>query len=276
MNAEEHEAYIRRIDAYMQKALHEAKFHTSWVNPNSEYEQAVTKFVERILEPAAGNVFLDEFRQFQAPIARAGMWNSIAQLLMKIASPGVPDFYQGNDLWAFDLVDPDNRRAVDYAARRHMLKSFEDQAARDRAALVDRLIENPCDGAIKLYVTGESLRFRRDRRDLFAQGSYTALAAEGARARHVAAFSRDFENQTLLALTGRFFLKLCNSHNKPVGEVWGNTTIALPKRMGKPAFRDIFTGETIAVEEREGGPVLALSNVFSRCPVALLFAESAG
>ncbi|MGA2879789.1 MAG: malto-oligosyltrehalose synthase [Bryobacteraceae bacterium] len=276
MNAEEHEAYIRRIDGYMQKALHEAKVHTSWVNPNGEYEKAVTKFVERVLELSPGNVFLQELRQFQGPIAKAGMWNSVAQLVLKIASPGVPDFYQGNDLWAFDLVDPDNRRAVNYDLRRQMLKSLQEQTERDRAALVDRLRENLCDGAIKLYVTSEALRFRRDHRDLFAQGSYTALAAEGSRDRHVVAFSRATENQTLIAVTGRFFLKLCNSHNKPFGDVWGNTTVELPKKAAHRTFHDIVTGETLTAEQREGGLFLPVSKVFSHCPVALLFAESTG
>jgi (1->4)-alpha-D-glucan 1-alpha-D-glucosylmutase len=276
MNAEEHAAYIGRIDGYMQKALHEAKVHTSWVNPNSEYEQAVMKFVERVLEPCPGNLFLQELRQFQAPIARAGMYNSIAQLLLKIASPGVPDFYQGNDLWAFHLVDPDNRRAVDYDIRRQMLKSLREQATRDRAELLDRLRENLCDGAIKLYITSQALRFRRDHRDLFTQGSYVALAAEGNRARHVVAFMRTRAKQNLLVLAGRFFLKLCNSHNQPVGDVWGNTTIALPKKAEHLNFRDVFTGEAIAAEQREDGLFLPLNKVFSRCPVALLFAESAG
>jgi (1->4)-alpha-D-glucan 1-alpha-D-glucosylmutase len=276
MNPEEHEAYVRRIDGYMQKALHEAKVHTSWVNPNGEYEQAVTKFVERVLQPSPGNVFLEELRQFQGPIAKAGMYNSIAQLVLKIASPGVPDFYQGNDLWAFDLVDPDNRRAVNYDVRRQMLKGLQEQAGRDKAALVERLRENLCDGAIKLYVTSEALRFRREHRDLFAQGSYTALAAEGNRARHVVAFSRAIAAQTLIAVTGRFFLKLCNSHNKPIGDVWGNTTVALPKKTAHMRFRDIFTGDTITAEERDGSLFLPVNKVFSRCPVALLFAESAG
>ena len=260
----------------MQKALHEAKVHTSWVNPNSEYEKAVTRFVERVLEPLPGNSFLQELRQFQGPIAKAGMWNSVAQLVLKIASPGVPDFYQGNDLWAFDLVDPDNRRAVNYDARRQMLKNLQEQAARDRAGLVDRLRENLCDGAIKLFVTGEALRFRRDHRDLFAQGSYTALSADGNRARHIVAFSRSTANQTLIAATGRFFLKLCNSHNKPIGDVWGNTIIALPKKTAYRTFRDILSGETVAVEEREEGLVLPVNKTFSHCPVALLFAESPG
>ena len=276
MNPDEHEAYVRRIDGYMQKALHEAKVHTSWVNPNSEYEEAVSKFVERVLEPSPANLFLQDLRQFQAPIARAGLWNSIAQLVVKIASPGVPDFYQGNDLWAFDLVDPDNRRAIDYEVRRKMLGGLQEQASRGRAALVDRLRESLCDGAIKLFVTSEALRFRRDHRDLFAQGSYTALGVEGSRSRHIVAFSRALANQTLLAVTGRFFLKLCNSHNKPIGDVWGNTSIALPKKTEHQAFRDIFTGEIIQAEQSEGGLVLPVNKIFSRCPVALLFAESAG
>jgi (1->4)-alpha-D-glucan 1-alpha-D-glucosylmutase len=276
MNSEEHEVYIRRIDGYMQKALHEAKVHTSWVNPNSEYERAVKNFLEHVLDPSPGNLFLQEFRQFQAPIASAGMWNSVAQIVLKIASPGVPDFYQGNDLWAFDLVDPDNRRAVNYQTRHQMLKNLHEQAARDRAALVDRLRDNPCDGGIKLYITSEALRFRRDRRDLFAEGSYTALAAEGSRGRHIVAFARAAGSQTMIAVTGRFFLKLCNSHKKPIGDVWGNTAVALPRSVGHRSFRDIFTGETIAAEDREGGLVLPMDKVFARCPVALLFAESAG
>jgi (1->4)-alpha-D-glucan 1-alpha-D-glucosylmutase len=276
MNAEEHEAYVRRIDGYMQKALHEAKVHTSWVNPNSEYERAVSRFVERVLEYSPGNTFLQELRQFQGPISKAGMWNSIAQLLLKIASPGVPDFYQGNEIWAFDLVDPDNRRAVNYDLRRHMLKSLREQAGCDRTALVDRLRENPCDGGIKLYVTSEALRFRRAHRDLFTQGSYSGLAAEGNRARHVVAFSRSLEDQTLIAATGRFFLRLCNSHHKPIGEVWGNTAVTLPKHTEQTSFRDIFTGQTITGEQRESGLSLPLNKVFAHCPVALLVSESAG
>jgi (1->4)-alpha-D-glucan 1-alpha-D-glucosylmutase len=276
MNPEEHKIYVRRIDGYMQKALHEAKVHTSWVNPNSEYERAVSNFVERVLEPSPGNLFLQDLRQFQAPISRAGMWNSIAQLVVKIASPGVPDFYQGNDLWAFDLVDPDNRRPVNYDVRRQMLKRLAEQAARDRATLVDRLRENLCDGAIKLYITSEALRFRRDHRHLFAQGSYTALGGEGSRSRHVVAFARATANQMLLAVTGRFFLKLCNSHSQPIGDTWGNTTIALPRNTAHTSFREIFTGEIVHAEQSEGGLFLPVNKVLARCPVALLFAESAG
>jgi (1->4)-alpha-D-glucan 1-alpha-D-glucosylmutase len=210
MNPEEHQVYVERIEGYMQKALHEAKVHTSWINPNAGYEAAVTKFVEQVLDPSPQNRFLQELRQFQGPIARAGLWNSLAQVLLKIASPGVPDFYQGNEIWAFDLVDPDNRRPVNYESRRKMLASLRAQAGSDRAALIDRLGENPCDGAIKMFITSEALRFRREHADLFGLGSYTGLPAEGSRERHVIAFSRATEKEMVVALTGRFFLKLSN------------------------------------------------------------------
>ncbi len=274
MNAAEHQDYIQRMDGYMQKALHEAKVHTSWINPNSAYEEAVTKFVERVLDPSPGNKFLEEFRQFQAPIARAGLWNSVAQVLVKIASLGVPDFYQGNEIWAFDLVDPDNRRAVNYEVRCKMLASLRAQAERDRAELMDRLRENPCDGAIKMFITSVALRFRRDHAQLFRQGSYTGLAPEGNRARHVVAFSRAIENQTMVALTGRFFLKLCNSHGKPIGDVWGNTAVALPRKTNHESFQDIFTGRTITAQRSNGRLLLPLNKVFAQCPAALLFAET--
>lgn len=276
MNPGEHEAYVRRIDGYMQKALHEAKIHTSWVNPSNDYEKAVGAFVARVLAPSADNAFLNDLRQFQAPIARAGMWNSISQVLLKIASPGVPDFYQGNDLWAFDLVDPDNRRPVNYELRRQMLTNLRQQADRDRTAVVKRIRENLCDGALKLYVTSEALRFRRDHRSLFAEGSYTALAADGHRARHLVAFSRAAAGETLICAAGRFFLKLCNSHGKPFGEVWGNTAIALPKKLAGTTLRDVLTGETVTVEQGEAGPFLPAAKVFSHLPVALFFADNIG
>lgn len=276
MNAEAHEAYVRRIDGYMQKALHEAKIHTSWVNPDGEYDKAIKNFVERVLDPSPGNAFLEELRQFQAPVARAGLWNSLAQLALKIASPGIPDFYQGNELWTFDLVDPDNRRPVNYQLRRQMMESLRENADRDRAALLDGLRGNLCDGAIKMYITREALRFRREHRDLFAQGDYAGLSVEGPRARNAVAFARSMRGQMLIAAAGRFFLKLGNSHGQPIGEVWDSTAIALPKKTAPTNFRDIFSGETVAVERREKDLFLPLHKVFERCPVALLAAENSG
>ncbi|MGA2214382.1 MAG: hypothetical protein ABSH31_13995 [Bryobacteraceae bacterium] len=226
------------------------------------------------MEATPENAFLRELSEFQAPIARAGMWNSLAQVLVKIASPGVPDFYQGNEIWALDLVDPDNRRAVNYEVRRQMLTSLRTQAARNRVELVSRLRENFCDGAIKMFITSEALRFRRDHAELFSQGTYAGLAAEGSRARHVVGFARATDREIALALTGRFFLRLSNSHGKPIGEVWGDTAVALPKNAGQQSFQNIFTGQTIVPRERDGRMVLPLNEAFCECPVALLYAES--
>jgi (1->4)-alpha-D-glucan 1-alpha-D-glucosylmutase len=274
MNTQQHTAYIQRIQSYMEKALHEAKIHTSWISPNAEYDQAVQDFVAKVLHPSADNSFLEDFRQFQGPIAQAGMWNSLSQILLKIASPGVPDFYQGNELWSFHLVDPDNRDPVDYDRRRKMLAKLREKGGVDCAALVDRLMSNPCDGAIKLFVTHRALRFRRDHRQLFATGSYIPLVAEGSRSNHVVAFARQWNGRTVIALASRFFLKLRNSHPAPIGDVWGSTAIILPKKIKHCSLKDVFTGQMLPVEEREGETSLALAKVFSHCPVALLFAEN--
>jgi (1->4)-alpha-D-glucan 1-alpha-D-glucosylmutase len=268
MNAEEHAGYVERIQKYMEKALREAKVHTSWINPNIEYDQAVQKFIASILDP--GNGFLENFGEFQAPIAKAGIWNSISQVVLKVASPGMPDFYQGNELWCFDLVDPDNRRPVDFDLRRGMLEKLHEQAGHDRAALVERLAANPCDGAIKLYTTSMALGLRKDARDLFAQGSYTPLTATGSRSNHVVAFARSLAGKTVIALAGRFFLRLFNSHPAPIGDVWGNTAVILPRKIGRPVFQDVFTGRRVSIEQREDTAVIPLAQAFSHCPAALL------
>jgi (1->4)-alpha-D-glucan 1-alpha-D-glucosylmutase len=275
MNTAEHARYIERIQRYMEKALHEAKVHTSWISPNVEYDRAVQEFVKNILDPAPGNAFLEDFRQFQAPIARAGIWNSISQVVLKVASPGVPDFYQGNELWCFDLVDPDNRHPVDFELRRQMLGNIRARARQDRAALVDRLASNPCDGAIKLYTTGVALGLRREHRALFSQGSYTALTATGSRANHVVGFARSLAGKTVIAMAGRFFYRLFDSHAAPTGEVWGDTALILPRRIKQPNFQDVISGRNISAEQREEGLAIPLARSFSHCPAALLVSLSA-
>jgi len=273
MNAQQHAFYLQRIQAYMEKAVHEAKLHSSWVSPNVEYEQAVRHFVAQVLELSADNPFLEDFRQFQAPFAQAGLWNSLSQVVLKIASPGVPDFYQGNELWSFHLVDPDNRQPVDFDRRRKLLSKLREKGDADPAALMDRLMSNPCDGAIKLFITHRALRFRRDHRQLFAAGTYIPLAADGSRSNHVVSFARQWNGQTVIALVGRLFLRIRNSHPAPIGDVWNNTAILLPKRIKSASFQDVFTGQTFTAEEREGEAAISLAKVFAHCPVALLFAE---
>ncbi len=273
MTAENHAAYVGRIQAYMQKALHEAKAHSSWISPNSEYDQAVGAFVSNTLNRSRENLFLEDFRRFQGPIARAGMWNSISQLVLKIASPGVPDFYQGSEIWSFNLVDPDNRQPVDFKLTKEIAARLRRELEDDPAALMCRLANNPCDGGIKLYITSRALRFRRDHPELFAEGNYAPLASQGSRANHVIALARTFHGQTVLAVAGRFFLRLCNSHNVPWGDVWANTSLVLPKKIAARGFRDVLTGRTINAEQQDEHSILPLGEIFAHCPAALLFSE---
>lgn len=269
MNTSEHGVYVERIQRYMEKALHEAKVHTSWISPNHEYNQAVRDFVLKVLEPSVENAFLADFRQFHPRIAKAGMWNSLSQVLLKIVSPGAPDFYQGTELWSFHLVDPDNRDPVDFGIRRKMLAAMRSKNGGNRS-LVERLMNNPCDGAIKLYITSRALCLRRQERDLFGHGSYVPLSVEGDLSDHVIALARTYDGKAAIGLAGRFFLKLLNSEGPPVGDIWKGNTVPLPKKIGQRAFRNVFTGDEIAAEEHDGKAALPLAKAFSSCPAALL------
>jgi (1->4)-alpha-D-glucan 1-alpha-D-glucosylmutase len=174
-SAEEYAAFVERIQAYMLKALHEAKVHTSWINPHPAYDAVVQQYVATILDPQANAAFLDDFRTFQRCISHYGLFNSLSQTLLKITAPGVPDTYQGTELWDFSLVDPDNRRPVDYARRHEMLWELQAKttaAGNDRSALAQELLTNKEDRRLKLYVTSLALHCRRLYPGLFAVGDY--------------------------------------------------------------------------------------------------------
>jgi len=271
MNADEQVAFTKRIQRYMQKALNEAKTHTSWVSPNADYNQAVEEFVARALARSPDNKFLEDFCAFQAPIARAGMWNSISEVVLRIASPGVPDFYQGNELWSFVLVDPDNREPVDYSVRKQMLAKLKAVPDLERAKLVEHLVSSPCDGAIKLYVTSQALQFRNSHPDLFAQGSYVPIAVEGDHSRKIIAFARSWAGETVIALAGRFFLELYGIEGGPKPEAWGDTSVILPKRLAGQPFKNVFTGLPVANAQRESRTAIRLNEAFAAGPFALLF-----
>ena len=170
-------------------------------------------------------------------------------------------------------VDPDNRRPVDFELRRQMLGKIRAQAGQDRAALVDRLASNPCDGAIKLYTTSAALHLRKDQRALFAEGSYTGLTASGTRANHVVGFARSLGRKTVIALAGRFFLRMFHAHPAPTGDVWGDTAVLLPRKIKQASFLDVLSGQKISIEPREDGLAIPLAQAFAHCPVALLETE---
>ncbi len=270
---------IERLLTYMHKAAKEAKTQTSWINPNEAYDAALTKFIEKTLAPAKSNRFFDSFLPFQERIAKMGVVNSLAQVLLKITSPGIPDFFQGSELWDLSLVDPDNRNPVDFDRRRRYLEEMGplfDAPASDPArhlSAVFALLNDWWDGRIKLFVTVCGLRFRRRMPALFLQGDYLPLQVEGERADHVIAFLRQHNQQFSLTAVPRLAAGLMEPDLKwPVGEsVWKDTAIVLP-----PAFQersrlfDLFThkhhslfpdGETVRLPVRD---------VFSFLPLALL------
>jgi (1->4)-alpha-D-glucan 1-alpha-D-glucosylmutase len=195
-----------RIAAYMIKALREAKVHTSWLSPEERYERAVTRFVESILDRRPGNAFLQSFIPFQARIAALGIYNSLAQLLVKMTAPGVPDFYQGTELWDLTLVDPDNRRPVDYRARAALLREL---SARERTPdAVEDLFEHRADGRLKLFVIARALEARAQLRNVYERGDYTPLKTAGTRSDCVFAFARRYEDTVALTCVPRLVASL--------------------------------------------------------------------
>ncbi len=270
-----HKDLCERAGAYLNKALREAKLHTSWVNVNQPYEAACQEFLTRILDPRHGdNPFLDDLRRFLQGIVMPGIYNSLSQALLKATAPGVPDLYQGTELWDFTLVDPDNRRPVDYARRRALLERVV-RAGNERhgvATLVEQALAAPADGLLKLLVTSRALAERHRRREVFDQGSYIPLEVLGARANHVIAFARATENGAAVTVAGRLFAGLHASTRRPVGrDIWQDTRVVLPDALARTGrYRDVIGDTEVSIDEQFRVPTLPVAGVFSMLPSALL------
>jgi (1->4)-alpha-D-glucan 1-alpha-D-glucosylmutase len=271
MTAEQEAEYRGRITAYMQKAMREAKVFTSWLNPSAAHELAMIRFVETVLAPD-NHAFRSDFEALARRVAHCGIYNSLSQLAVKAGAPGVPDFYQGTEVWDFSLVDPDNRRPVDYHRRRALLTALDD-AVRERgqAAVARELAANPRDDRMKLYATRTLLRFRRAHLDLFQRGAYQALAAGGTRQEHVFAFARTHGTHTLAVVVPRLTAALLpDADTYPSGEqVWGDTTIDAPAG-GPASYRHVLTGTTVCAPETGGRRVFRAAEVFAEFPLAFL------
>jgi len=199
------------------------------------------------------------------------MWNSLSQTVLKIASPGVPDFYQGSEIWDLSLVDPDNRRPVDYALRRCLLQKLQTVEAQGVEPLVQQLMRDPADGAVKLYVTSRALHFRKSHHSLFSKGSYLPLRAAGDRQNHVVAFARMLGRRSVIAVAGRLFMGLGAGAEPPMGaQVWGGSVLLLRKECRDRVYRDVFTHRLVEVDSRNDKRVLPLGGIFSHLPVTLL------
>jgi (1->4)-alpha-D-glucan 1-alpha-D-glucosylmutase len=247
--AEEYDAFVQRVQAYLVKAMREAKVNTSWTSPNEAHEKAVTDFIAKILAEPTGGAFLADLRPFRQRVSKLGLVNSLAQTVLRLTAPGVPDTYQGQELWDFSLVDPDNRRPVDYAKRRQMLDGLNASPADLMATLED--------GRPKMFVTSRLLQLRRDNPGLFTAGEYVPLRAEGEHAANVFAFARRHEGKTAVVVIPRLASKL----DAPAA--WGDTVLSLPP--GSEAVRDVFTGSATASGNR-----VRISDVLRDLPVAVL------
>lgn len=275
MDDVQYEAFRERIQGYMLKAIREAKVHTSWVNPHEAYEEAVRRFVHSILERSAPNPFLEDFLPFQELVACHGMRNALSQVLLKLASPGVPDCYQGAELWEFSLVDPDNRRPVDFELRARMsaeLRRACDEEGVDRIDLLRRLMESWKDGRIKLYLIQEGLRHRRAHAAVYLEGDYVPLDCGGSNRSHLCAFARLHQDQAVVAVAPRLTVGLSGMSvaGAPGEQVWQDTWVTVPSWKSGSVYRNVFTGEHLETVTQGERQVLPLGLVLNHCPVGLL------
>jgi len=263
-----------RIEHYMIKAAREAKTHTSWINPNLEYEEALQNFIEALFTPAKPNFFLEDFLPFQKRVTHFGLLNSLSQTLLKLTSPGIPDLYQGNELWCFNLVDPDNRRPVDFNYRQDLLRDLSQRTKAQNGILrlAEELLEHIEDGRAKLYITWKSLTLRRRFRELFRKGDYHGLIVQGERADHLCAFSRRFDGTEAITVATRWLALLAFDDERPAltGSIWENTWIELPEGPLPQQYKNELTGETVPVVQASGKAIVRARDVLARFPVGLL------
>jgi (1->4)-alpha-D-glucan 1-alpha-D-glucosylmutase len=248
--------YIERIQAYMAKALHEAKINTSWIQPNEQWDAAMRDFVAKILNSSPRNKFLPIFLPVAREIARLGAINSLTQTALKLTSPGVPDLYQGTEIWDYSLVDPDNRRPVDYQRRREMLAALP-------AATPGELMRNWADGRIKMFLSQRVLQFRREHAGLFQRGEYLPLKANGTFAEYCVSFARQLPDKWIVVIAPRLSSRV---GFPPVGDRWKDTAIELAETLSLENGHDLFTCRAIRHEGRK----VSMSDAMSILPFALI------
>lgn len=260
------DAYRERIRAYMLKAVREAKQYSSWHNPDQDYEQAVSDFVCHCLDWKANHAFLDNFIAFEKRLRKAGLYNALAQTLLELTLPGVPDVYQGNEIWQFSLVDPDNRRPVDFEISRQLLSAIDNALIDDRPSLLKSLINTPEDGRIKLFLTTQTLRLRKQYAALFENGEYLKLSINGPRSDNLVAFARRDPEQFVVILVPRLIKHLLDED-----DIWTNTRLELPA--DSPLhYSNIFTTGKLSAKAVDGHLELAIEDMFGAFPVVLLVA----
>ncbi|MGF1581332.1 MAG: malto-oligosyltrehalose synthase [Gemmataceae bacterium] len=272
MTQEELPAFRKRIAEYMQKATKEAKVHTSWVNPNGDYDGAVWEFVHRLLPDDLDDPFVTDLVGFLRRVAFYGFFNSLSQLTLKLTVPGVPDIYRGTELWDFSLVDPDNRRPVDFDHNQQILADLRhrvQQSQHHLVAVVDELLRSVSDGRIKMYTMFRLLELRRGVRRLFSHGEYVPASVVGEKARHVCAFLRVLKSRGIVVAVPRFLVHLTDRREEvPVGgRHWRNTWVILSEVRAGHKLRNIFTNQMVEVKQYGLRPALPAAEMFAHFPV---------
>lgn len=273
---------VKRLQEYMIKAVKEAKLHSSWINPNEPYESAIAQFIERVLTGTGGARFLPLFHPFQERIARTAVANSLSQTLLKIASPGVPDFYQGTELWDLTLVDPDNRRPIDFVRRSEAMDRIDailNEPPEARVDSIRALAQAWHDGAIKMLVIAAGLRLRAAFPDLFLEADYLPLDAEVTVGADVIAFARALApaagsgrtHRAAVAIAPRLVTRVVDAERPlPIGDTWKTSRVLLPRGLGALTYRDAFTGAEVKPVTGASGDWFFVGQALAQLPVALL------
>jgi len=262
-DAEGMKAFRERLGGWLEKAMREAKRHSEWAAPNEAYEAAAQDFLARCMDPERSSGVVREMAAFASRIAPAGAANSLAQTMLRLTSPGVPDLYQGTEFWDFSLVDPDNRRPVDFPAREAALRAAGDPGA---------LLADWHDGRVKQAIIARALAFRQRAPELFAHGNYSPLVVQGPAAEHAIAFARVHEGRASIVATGRMMSLLLGEHNSPLADPtrWADTAVLLPRNLQGRRWTDVLAAAAVPAPHFERPVKLLLSKLFATLPVALL------
>jgi (1->4)-alpha-D-glucan 1-alpha-D-glucosylmutase len=254
-----------RVGQYIIKAVREAKVHTAWLKPDSDYEDNYLNFINKILEPSDDNQFLKEFLDFQSMISFYGVFNSLSQTLVKITSPGFPDFYQGTELWDLSFVDPDNRRPVDFDRRRGYLSNIKERCSTDVQGLMEELLSAKGDGRIKLFLIYRALSAMQRYRSFYEKGEYMPLETEGKYKENLISFARIHRPHCSITIVPRFLTGVVGEGEYPFGRhVWDDTRIILPDN-SMNIWKDEISGQEI-----EGKGFLYAGDAMEKFPVSLL------
>ena len=257
------EELIQRLEEYMIKALRESKSHTSWVNINDQYEAAMCEFIRKIISSPDNHPFWKEFIPFQKSIASAGYLNALSQCALKLTCPGIPDIYQGSELFKFTLVDPDNRKPVNYDALRQKLEEVKYSNPEELLPFES--------GKMKLFLTSKLLNFRQKHENIFRKGGYTPLEVEGMKKLNLVAFARSFDDEAIIIIVPKLVYDMVLDENPlPVGEKdWEDTSIELPAGYADYNWKNILSGQEFNFSNSHPN----VKDILTKLPVAVLYAK---